>query len=90
MHIQSFALFNDLPKATKKTGFVFVISGYYRSIYSPHYDVMQCAGNVQTRLAWHSASVGQLAWVVKNNDTKDTTSPMSPPSFERTKYDQSA
>ena len=58
-----------LTKPFKKAALVFVISEYFCFVDSPHHDVMQSAGDVQSGLAWHGASLRDLVRFVKLIDT---------------------
>ena len=69
------SVFDVLTKPFKKAALVFVISEYFRFVDSPHHDVMQSAGDVQSGLAWHGVSLRELVRFVKLIDTRDTTSP---------------
>ena len=75
---RAISVFDVLTKPFEKAALVFVISEYFCFVDSPHHDVMQSAGNVQSGSAWHGASVRQLVSLVKLIDTQDTTSPMFP------------
>ncbi len=71
-------LFNVLTKAFEKARLVFVVPEYFGFVDPPHHDVMQCAGDIQSGLTWHGASLREEWWLVKDNDTQDTTSPNIP------------
>ena len=56
-------------KPFEKAGLIFVVPEYFRFVEPSHHDVMQGAGDVQTGLAWHGASLRDLAMFVKHIDT---------------------
>lgn len=63
----AFPLNNVLPEAIEKASLVLVIIEYVGLVYSPHHDVVQCSGYIQSRLAWHGMILLRRAWLVNIN-----------------------
>jgi hypothetical protein len=63
----AFPLKNVLSEAFEKAGLVLIIVEYVRLVDSPHHDVVQGSGYVESRLAWHRVIPLKRAWPVNIN-----------------------
>ena len=64
---RTFSLDNVLSEAFEKTRLVLIVVEYVGFVDSPHHDVVQGSGYVQSRLAWHGMILLKRAGFVKLN-----------------------
>jgi hypothetical protein len=60
----TFPFYHILPEAFEKERFILSVVEYVSFVDSPHHDVVQGSGYVQSRLAWHGMIVLKRAGFV--------------------------
>lgn len=72
----AFPLGNVLFEALQKACLILSIVEYVGFVDSPHHDMVQGAGNIQSCLAWHGVIVWDLAMAVNIIVSHVSTSPI--------------
>ena len=61
----TFSVDNVLSESFKEPRLVLIVFEYLSLVDSPHHDMVQGSGYVQSRLAWHGVILLNMAWFVK-------------------------